>query len=409
MLSDLGVSFDYNCDDKITVESLKEQGFSYVVVGIGAELDRAPELPGSVPVLDFLRRFHGDPSSISIGPKVAVIGAGDTAMDAARSAKRCSGVEEVTILYRRSAREMPATREEYDSAILDGIPFKFLRNPVRWESPGRLVCQVMELGPPDSSGRSRPVPTGGEEILAIDTVITAIGTEVDVGALRKIVVGNGGTGEDNGVFTIGDAADGASTIVKAIASARRVSDAILAREGGERFQVLETSVERETPLRDRRDRLMKKTAESSSDAELRVTESFRCLGCREMCLKCVEVCPNRANTCIEIPGFRDRSQIVHIDAFCNECGNCGTFCPWEGNPYLDKFTIFNLPEDFTSSTNPGFYLDGTTGVLRSGSEERAFEIDASTGVVVSEIGPDDRALIEGIFSEHAYLLGPVEL
>ncbi len=87
------------------------------------------------------------------------------------------------------------------------------------------------------------------------------------------------------------------------------------------------------------------------------TESKRCLGCRALCMKCVEVCPNRANTLVRVKdGFRDEAQIVHIDAFCNECGNCATFCPWEGRPYRDKLTVFATEEDFRDSTNPGFFL-----------------------------------------------------
>lgn len=82
-------------------------------------------------------------------------------------------------------------------------------------------------------------------------------------------------------------------------------------------------------------------------------EGSRCLECNYVCAKCVDVRPNRANISIPVPGYKDRCQTVHVDAFCNECGNCGEFCPHQGRPYKDKVTIFSLPQDFVKSTNPG--------------------------------------------------------
>ena len=111
------------------------------------------------------------------------------------------------------------------------------------------------------------------------------------------------------------------------------------------------------------------------------TESKRCLGCRALCMKCVEVCPNRANTLVRVTdGFRDEAQIVHIDAFCNECGNCATFCPWEGRPYRDKLTVFATEEDFRDSTNPGFFLAGGKGQVRLGGRTGPLAVDAGARI-----------------------------
>lgn len=86
--------------------------------------------------------------------------------------------------------------------------------------------------------------------------------------------------------------------------------------------------------------------------------------CNIICNKCVDVCPNRANVAIEIDkkeGFQDAYQIIHLDALCNECGNCATFCPYDGKPYKDKLTLFVTKEDFKNSTNNGFMITGSSG------------------------------------------------
>ena len=91
----------------------------------------------------------------------------------------------------------------------------------------------------------------------------------------------------------------------------------------------------------------------------------------------MEVCPNRANTLVAVKdGFRDEFQVVHLDAFCNECGNCATFCPWDGRPYRDKLTVFAGEEDFRDSTNPGFFLRGGKGLIRVGDRVEGLALDA---------------------------------
>ena len=130
-----------------------------MLVGVGAEARTGTRHPGARDALSFLREFRQDPVQLRLGRTVAVIGAGDTAMDAARAALKCPGVEEVRIVYRRSEREMPASREEYDRPGRKASGFHFLRAPESWATGSGLTCRVMELGRADSTGRSRPVPT----------------------------------------------------------------------------------------------------------------------------------------------------------------------------------------------------------------------------------------------------------
>jgi putative selenate reductase len=396
-----------------SVSELKAEGFPYVCVGVGAEAHRDAGIQGARDALSFLREFRRDASGLRLGRTVAVIGAGDTAMDAARAAKKCRGVEEVRIVYRRGMREMPASREEHHSARDEGIGFHFLRAPESWNAATGLTCRVMELGEADSSGRSRPVPTSATETLSADTVIAALGAGVDAAALAALGLPAGKADADPntqetgvpGVFLLGDAAEGAATIVRAIASARRAVDTIVAREGGPRFKGWSLPAENTAALRAARDRL-RTTAVLGDDPATCATESPRCLGCRALCMKCVEVCPNRANTLIRVPvGFRDEFQIVHIDAFCNECGNCATFCPWEGKPYKDKLTVFATEEDFKDSTNPGFYVHANEGKIRVGGKVGRLSVDGSSNVNADLGDGSTLAVVQAIVKDYRYLLG----
>jgi putative selenate reductase len=222
-----------------------------------------------------------------------------------------------------------------------------------------------------------------------------------------------------GVFLVGDAASGAATIVKAIASARRAVDAICAREGGSHFRTRAVPRENAAALRRERDGLIPVSAAGAGDEVVGATESRRCLGCQAFCGKCVEVCPNRANTIVAVGGgLRDEVQIVHLDALCNECGNCATFCPWDGKPYKDKLTVFSSEEDFRSSVNPGFFLTAGRGSLRVGLETRELILDEA-GTIAPEAIPaaagEDGAraalleVVQAIVRDHSYLLGPVDM
>jgi len=149
------------------------------------------------------------------------------------------------------------------------------------------------------------------------------------------------------------------------------------------------------------------------DAEFAATEAARCLECSYLCNKCVDVCPNRANVAIDVRNtgvFADPFQILHLDAYCNECGNCETFCPYDGGPYRKKFTLFSLKEDFDNSTNSGFYAEGEDILIRLDGRIFNCSLDGDGILTGDEEGITDEvaALIEEIYTSYSYLLGYVE-
>ena len=126
---------------------------------------------------------------------------------------------------------------------------------------------------------------------------------------------------------------------------------------------------------------------------------WRCLGCPSICAVCADVCPNRANAVIHVPGRR-RARIVHVDGMCNECDNCAVFCPYDGRPYRDKFTLFWSEEDFADSENEGFLMLGDDRVrLRLDGREQTVAVDALDGVSADAAG-----LIRAIIRDYPWLL-----
>ena len=412
-----GVEFRFGVDEKIDIEALKKEGFTYIVLGLGTYRSRKLPIEGDsqriYPSLSFLTQFNRDPSRLKVGRRVVVIGAGDTAMDCARAALRCSGVEEVQIAYRRAFEQMPASREEYEYAAEDGISFRWLRNPERFSADGSLTLRVMELGEPDESGRRRPVPTDRTEEIKADSLIYAVGDDPDSEALKSaglepdakgmVPTGEGGETDRENIFLIGDSRTGASTIVNCIAEGRRAADAICRKsdslwERSELIPYLDPE-ERTADIAVKKGHLSSRPDPRSDydSASFCATEKSRCLECDFLCNKCVDVCPNRANIKVETAGqeqFDDAFQIVHIDAYCNECGNCGQFCPWDGRPYADKPTVFSSPADFENSSNPGWLLEN--GSLRVRFQGRVQTLDQGEAFKRSE-GRDDEARFYRLF------------
>jgi len=378
----LGVDFKFKVLGNLSINDLNNQGYKYIFIGIGAEVSRKLQLTGDnnnvYETLDFLRSFNKDSGALNIGRRVAVIGGGNTAVDSARSALRIDGVEKVFIIYRRTEDEMPADREEYERALEEGVIFKPLLLPESFSKTGILKCRRMVLGEPDSSGRRRPVSTEETEEIAVDFVISAIGEYTDSKFLSACGLkieknnrphANPETLETNlkNVFIGGDALRGPSTVVESIADARKAAEAIAKREisdwkdldkdfipGFDRKQQIPEIYNKKSHL------IPPKISED--DRVIAENEAGRCLECNVICNKCVDVCPNRANVAIEIDkkeSFQDAYQILHLDALCNECGNCATFCPYDGKPYKDKLTLFTIMEDFKNSKNNGFIITGS--------------------------------------------------
>lgn len=381
----LGVDFKFGVSEGFSIKDLNNQGYKYIFIGIGAEVSRKLQLTGDnnnvYETLDFLRSFNKDSSALNIGRTVAVIGGGNTAVDSARAALKVSGVEKVLIIYRRTENEMPADKEEYERALEEGVIFKPLLLPESFSKTGILECRRMVLGDPDSSGRRRPVyteETEETEEIAVDSVISAIGEYTDSKFLSVCGLkmeknnrphANPETLETNlkNVFIGGDALRGPSTVVESIADARKAAEAITKKEisdwkdldkdfipGFDRKQQIPEIYNKKSHL------IPPKISED--DRVIAENEAGRCLECNVICNKCVDVCPNRANVAIEIDkkeGFQDAYQILHLDALCNECGNCATFCPYDGKPYKDKLTLFTIMEDFKNSKNNGFIIIGS--------------------------------------------------
>ncbi|MEK7274304.1 MAG: FAD-dependent oxidoreductase, partial [Candidatus Desantisbacteria bacterium] len=228
-----------------TIDSLMSDGFEAVFIGIGAHgsyrlgVDN-DGVDGVLSAVDFLRDM-GLNKKIRLKGRVAVIGGGNSAIDAARTSLRL-GADEVMIVYRRSRAEMPANEIEINEAGHEGINYHFLTAPVMVIAENNMVkgieCIRMELGEPDSSGRRSPIPVPGSEFtIDVETVIAAIGqfpeTEcltkdegMQIGRGKTIVVDNGMAAGKAGVFAAGDAVSGASTAIEAIAGGKKAALAI---------------------------------------------------------------------------------------------------------------------------------------------------------------------------------------
>lgn len=447
-----GVVINYKSTE--TVRSLKEKGYNYIFVAIGAEKSRESGIKGNgmmLSAIDFLKRMK-EGENLALGDSVVVIGGGNTAMDASRMAKRISN--SVRICYRRTEQEMPADREEIALAKEENVEFSFLLSPVSFID-GILTLDKMVLSEKDESGRRKPVRSGETVEIRASAVISAIGETADEDELSRL----GYSADDESVFLIGDALTGPSSVVRAVKSARdAVESAISAvyeeienseddecssSHEGEDHECTcsgeheghecscgcdheeddldeEMSDEEIAELEKAENiyfsRLRKKKSQMRNSLEYKDMDFFkreaeRCLECSYFCNKCVDVCPNRANVAIDMRSwqiFDDPFQIVHIDAYCNECGNCATFCPHSGAPYRDKFTIFSSYENMEKSTNNGFCQDENGILVRIDGVLHKGGFDKEGLVKIEGVDAAVEMLIDEIYTSYYYLLGPVE-
>ena len=373
-----------------SVKELKENGYTHILFAVGAYKSQMLNLgDNEIEVFDFLRRLRKG-EKLELRKTVAVIGGGNTAMDAARVAKRVEGVEQVSIVYRRTKRYMPADEHELELALNDGIDFVELVSPMTHKD-GVLYCKKMELSSPDESGRRRPVETDEIVLVFADTVISAIGQKLDTTIFEENgieVVDSKVPFKTNieGVYTAGDCLRGPCTVVECIADAQRFADEV----SGEKH-VMDIPLEAFTTPKDAIEK-KGKLCDSCAD----IYEADRCLNCSTVCENCVDVCPNRANVVITLPDTR--REILHIDRMCNECGNCMSFCPYDSAPYKDKFTLFNSVCDFEDSENSGFVIldDEIIRVRLDGVK------DYSTDEL-STLGKDIETLILAVINDYKYL------
>ncbi len=251
----LGVEIELNCvvGKTITLEEIFKEGYDAIFLGTGAGLPLFMGIPGEnyngvFSANEFLTRvnlmrayrFPEYDTPVMVGKRVAVVGAGNVAMDASRSALRL-GAEEVIIVYRRSREEMPARAEEIENAEAEGIKFMLLTNPVEILADSNgwvkgMRCIRMELGEPDESGRRRPIPIPGSEFeIEVDMVIMALGTRpnpivfTDADKLQRTkhgtVVADPVTGKTTmpRVWAGGDIVTGAATVISAMGAGKRAA------------------------------------------------------------------------------------------------------------------------------------------------------------------------------------------
>ncbi|MFH1118918.1 MAG: putative selenate reductase subunit YgfK [Bacteroidota bacterium] len=400
----LGVKIHFNVKiDRQRFDELR-RSFSYVYIAAGAQRFKTLGMEGEnasgvLNAFDFLKEAKKG-RGFDLGQHILVIGGGNTAMDVARTAKRMAGEKaSVKVMYRRTRAEMPADREEIEALLSENIGLNELLSPEKINVVnGRIVslsCAKIILENPASGGRPVPVRTNDALVeFPVDTLIPALGQETDLdfispGDLKT----RNNTNETllDGVFIGGDALRGAATIVKAVGDGRKTARQIAERAG--------LTLKSETLKNDRDINLQELLIRKSErilmdpaiagfqvklDAGKAQAEAGRCIQCNEVCNICVTVCPNRANIyynamAVNIPVWQvnpgdhreqfsqsgslvvdQKIQVLNIADFCNECGNCTTFCPSSGSPFRDK-PRFCLTEKSFRQTDNSYILEKHQG------------------------------------------------
>jgi len=340
----LGVTFKTNAKIK-DINELKD--YDAVFVGTGAHVSRKLDIPGEdvtgvISGTEFLRQLSLD-GKIKIGKNVIVVGGGNTAIDAARSALRLGS--KATIVYRRTREEMPAVEEEIEAVGKEGIEIVYLAAPTKIIAQDGKIKEVefvrMKLGAPDASGRKRPVPIEGSTFkVKADTVITAIGESADLSLLPKDfkLAEKGNKAKGIQVFGGGDAVTGAGRVVDAIASGRRAARFIgnalqgtpveekQAKELAKLEEINTAYFPRQAAVRMPELSVAKRIANFSEinrgiPAERGMKEAKRCFSCgvcRE-CNNCLYFCPD---ICVS---KKDGSYEFDYD-YCKGCGICSHEC-----------------------------------------------------------------------------------
>ncbi len=459
VLEGLGVEIRYGQTAGVdfTLDDLRDQGFDRLFIAVGAQLPKYLGVEGedAVGVLDALKflRSVREHDPVAIGSRVGVIGAGDTAMDCARSALRV-GADEVTIIYRRTVDQMPADPEEVHACLEEGVRIEELANPHGLHvEDGKLVglmaTRTEYRGDRDSSGRKVPHDVSDSTFeIPLDTLILAIsqhsmldffGDSVPEVSSRGYIRVDPATFESSipGIYAGGDvAADGPSSIVHAAADGKAAAAAIIEAETGtialDSIPVVETDdlaelvmrrarreyrvPTRSTPLtlRDTFDEttLVFSTAEAQAEAS-------RCVDCDTICSLCVGVCPNLALMTYQTEAFsadvpvftleggelvgrgavpfrvNQPHQIAVLTDFCNECGNCVTACPTSGKPYEDKPRLYLNEDEFAAETSNAFMVhrsgDLATVLGKFAGETHQLSINGS----LAYAGPDIEAVFDG--------------
>ncbi|NOX46973.1 MAG: putative selenate reductase subunit YgfK [Chlorobi bacterium] len=408
---EMGAEIHYGSTiDETYFELIKnESDFTYIATG--AIRSRKMNITGSeaAQVLDPLEFLFDvkNGGKAEIGKKVAIIGGGNTAMDAARTAYRLVGKDgEVTIVYRRTMKQMPADMGEIKAVLEEGMNIMELVSPheviLEDERVTGLKCVRMKLGDEDKGGRPRPVEIEGSEFfMEFDTIIPAVGQDLDIDFVdTKLLAVKEGSYETKiqGVFIGGDAMRGASTAINAIGDGRKAAEEIIQKAHIQFENNLPESRTEQNNLWHKLKRSTKITPVKIEETEINnrknfdlvtsplsqeqaMAEASRCLLCDETCNICTTLCPNLALYGFDIEPIqytlqkvlvkngnyqledsntfevKQKHQILHIADWCNECGNCTTFCPTSGSPYKEKPHLYLNKQAFENDIE-GYYFEG---------------------------------------------------
>jgi putative selenate reductase len=391
------IHFDQSVDEKMFNQLRAKNDFVYIAVGAkdSKKLQIEVEnLPGVYDQLSFLSKVRNG-KSFELGSNVAIIGGGLSAVDAARTAKRILPDNgSVTMLYRRTKKEMPVGDYEIKAMLDEGVKIVELTSPIsisKGDDDLILECIKMKLGEEDESGRRKPEKINGSEFkLNFDSIITAIGQDIVLDFLpeNKLQVNSDSfeTQFEN-VFAGGDVLRGADSLINAIGDGKNAAMKILKRfktkpkeksYGEEKLSLSEFQMKQayrkfgialpEIELNERNGFELVNPVLTDEQAN---KEAERCLYCDDICNICVGVCPNFANVGFEsakirIPVYKvynngnkkfkvtnhfeieQEHQIFNIADFCNECGNCITFCPTSGSPFQTKPRFYLTEESFNN-------------------------------------------------------------
>ncbi len=393
----LGVKISYNTSvDKELFESMQKNN-DFVFIAGGAQKAKDARLVGSnvEGVLDplvFLNKAKNNPN-LNIGKDVIILGGGNTAMDAARTAKRLVGKNgNVTLIYRRTIKQMPADQEEIEAVQKENIKIMELVSPVKVISKNDKVSQLvnvkMKLGEKDASGRARPVAIPDSEFtVQVDTIIPAFGQDVVFDFISyDLLETKEGSYETKipNLFIGGDALRGGASIIQAVADGRKAAEEMILKA---KLDIPKYDIDYKKDITTREIKIKKtKIHKSVADyhapdanennfkvisrtltKEQAMEEASRCLYCDEICDVCTSVCPNLALFSYNVEPVRynlpngvfevtQKPQILHLADWCNECGNCNTFCPSSGAPYKEKPHLY-LNYNAFEKEEEGFYFD----------------------------------------------------
>ena len=391
----LGAKINYN--NSISTKQFKELQNSHDAIFIagGTPNSKKIGIPGEEsqgvedPLL-FLSELKKEKSNLS-GQKIFIIGGGNTAMDVARAAKRhFNKSAEITIIYRRKSSDMPAETEEILAAISENIEIRELLNPLELISENGKLKAIklikMQVIGSDKNARSKiSVINGSEFIIKADIVFPAIGQDAAINFIDWNKKGVSYKTHLANVYQGGDYRKGPANIISAIADGRKVAELIIAKEthnidarnSDKKNLILHKTRKVYSELQDENPNFSSKIIHNAKEAQ---KEASRCLLCDEICNICVMVCPNLANrsyqtaiyniplkkiisnnnriSIIEDKPFliTQKYQTYNIGEFCNECGNCKTFCPTAGAPYKDKPKFWLEKENFDAAPF-GYYLN----------------------------------------------------